>query len=81
MSALYTKSRQEAKKVQEEGQIMEANEEWERKVAKQPMGKYFEHKFNEFTKASQTKLTDERLKRLVRSLDTSQWTPSLLAPV
>jgi hypothetical protein len=47
----------------------------ERKAAKRKTKKDFERKFREFTRALQTKLSNERLKRSVRSLPRSVMGP------
>jgi hypothetical protein len=49
--------------------------ERERKAAERRMKKDFERKFKEFTRALQTKLSDERMKRSLRSLARSVLTP------
>jgi hypothetical protein len=82
MSRLYTKSRQEAKtiknkakNIQQEAQKKADNTEWERKVAERKMKNHFEWKFNEFTRALQTMLSDDRMERSVHSI-----AQSVLAP-
>jgi hypothetical protein len=47
----------------------------ESKTAKQKTKKDYERKFREFTRALQTKLSNEQLKRLVRSLARSVMGP------
>jgi hypothetical protein len=78
MSGLYAEARAEAKKMrdaQREAQKKADNAERERKAADRRMKKDFERKFKEFTRALQTKLSDERTKRSVRSLAKSVLIP------
>ena len=65
MSGLYAKARAEAKKMwdaQKEAQKKADYAERERKASDRRMRKDFERKFKEFTRALQTKLSDERTK-------------------
>jgi F0F1-type ATP synthase membrane subunit b/b' len=75
MSGIYGKSRQEAKKIQEEAQKSTENAEWQRKAAERRMKKDLEWKFKEFMRVLQTKVSDERIKRSVYSLSWSVITP------
>jgi hypothetical protein len=68
VSGLYAKSCREPNQIQKEHQKMAENTKRERKVAERKMKKDFEQKFKEFTRVLQTKLSDERMKRSVRSL-------------
>jgi hypothetical protein len=68
MSGLYTKSRQEVKKIHEIAQKKEENTQQERKAAEHRMKKDFERKLKKFTRALQTKLSDKRIKTSVRSM-------------
>jgi hypothetical protein len=63
MSRLYAKSQQGGKNIQEEAQKKADNAERERKAAQRRMKKDFEWKFKEFTRALQTKLSDEKIKK------------------
>ena len=71
MFRLYTKSRLEVKKMQKKTD----KAKYKRKAAEQRIKKNFEWKFKEFTRALQTKLKDERMKRSVPSLAWSVLTP------
>jgi hypothetical protein len=75
MSGLYGKSRQEAKRIPEEAQTKAESAEQERKAAERSMKKDFERKFKEFTSALQTKISDERIQKSVRSIAWSALTP------
>jgi hypothetical protein len=67
MSGLYAMSCREAKKLREDTQAKADNAEWERRAAEWKMKKDCERKFKDFTRALQTKFSEETLKRSVCS--------------
>ena len=75
MSRLYAKSHMEAKKMQKEVQKKADNAERARKVAERKIKNVFEQKFKEFTRALQTKLSNERVKKSVCTVARSVLTP------
>jgi hypothetical protein len=75
MSRLYTNSQREANRIREKAQKKAKNAARERKAAELTMNKVFERKFMEFTIALQTKLSNERIRKSVRSMAESELTP------
>jgi hypothetical protein len=78
MSGLYAEAQLQAVKkldVQREAHKIGDNAEWEGKVTDRRIKKEFERKFEEFTRALQIKLSDERTKRSVCSAPKSVLIP------
>jgi hypothetical protein len=78
MPGIYAEAQAEVKKMrnaQRQAKKQADNTERERKAADRRMKKYFQQKFKEFTRTSQTKISDKRTNRSVRSLAKSVLIP------